>query len=126
MAVGMAGKDIDPPAVDVVARVEQSIRLLHPVHGRHELVRLGDDPLDRRARHPVQRPVVGEPLGVPLAPRPHALRVVDPPLEHGRTRQLGHVTCAADVVRVHVRDHDCLDRAVEGVDHRAPASLGVA
>ena len=75
---------------------------------------------------PCERPVVGEELRVPLAPRQGALRVVDPPLVHRRARELGDVACAADVIRMHVRDHDRLDRSVERVEDRPPALLGIA
>ncbi len=126
VTVGMAGQYLDPPPIDLVARLEQPVRVLHPVHRSHEPVRLGDDSLDRRARHPMQRPVVGEPLRIPLPPGAHALSVVDPALEHGRPRELGHVARPTHVIRVHVRDDDRLDRSVERVDDRPPAGFGVA
>jgi hypothetical protein len=74
----------------------------------------------------MQRPVLGEALWVALAPGQRALRVVDASLIHRRARKPGDVTRSADVVRVHVRHHDRLDRCVERVEDRPPALLGVA
>ena len=52
--------------------------------------------------------------------------MVDAPLVHRRPCQLGDVAGAADVIRMHVRDDDRLDRSVELVEDRPPALLGVA
>ena len=53
------------------------------------------------------------------------MREVLAALEHRRTRQPGDVARAADVVGMHVRDEDPLDRSVELVEHRPPLRLGL-
>ena len=54
------------------------------------------------------------------------MSVVLASLEHRGSGEAGDVACAADVVRMHVRHDDSLDRCVELVEHRAPARFGVA
>src|SRR5581483_484387 len=116
----------DAPAVDLVAGVEQPVVLLDPVDCADQPVRLGDQTFDRRRRHAVLGPVRGEHLRVALAPRAYALRVVLAALEDRRAGQRRDVTRTADVVRMHVRHHDRLDRRVECVEHRPPLRLRVA
>ena len=71
-------------------------------------------------------PVVDELLRIVLAPGSDALLVVLATLEHGRAGELGDVARAADVIGMHVRDDDQLDRRIELVEHRPPALLGCA
>jgi len=125
MAVGMPAQDFDPPAVEVVPGL-QKLRPLEPVDGLHQPARLGRDPLHERRRHALGSPVRDERLGVARAPGAQALRVVLAPLQDRGIRQLMHVARAADVVGMHMADHDPLDRRVQLVEHRTPPRLGVA
>ena len=125
VAVRMTAQDLDAPAVDLVPRIEQ-LRPFDPVHRRHQPLGLSCDPVDRQARHAVRRPVRDEPLGITTAPSRDALVVVLTSLQHQRAGQLLDVAGAADVVRMHMRDDDLLDRSVELVEHGPPLRFRIA
>ncbi len=98
----------------------------HPVDGRNEPLGLLREAVHLARGNAVPGPVRSEPLGIALAPRLHALVVVLAALENGRAGEPGDVPCAADVVGMHVRDHDPFHRGVELVEHRTPARLRIA
>ena len=80
---------------------------------------LGDLRRDAVSQEPVRDPL--RPTVVP--PDPLALRVVEATLEHRRAGRLGRRLGAPDVVRVHVRDEDPRDRAVEVREDLLPRRL---
>ena len=120
MAVGVPGQHLDAPAVDLVAGVEQ-LRVAYPVHGVPEALRLSRYAVDVLGRHAVGDPVVDESLHVAIAPRVDALLVVRPPLQHRRAADRRHVGGTPDVVGMHVRDDDALERGIQLCEHRLPA-----
>ena len=72
--------------------------------------------------------VADEPLGDPLRPvgrppHPLALGVVERTLDHRRARRRSGGLGAADVVRVHVRDEDPHNRAVQSGEDLLPRRL---
>jgi hypothetical protein len=121
----MPAQDLDPPAVDLVTRLEQLGRL-GPVHELAHQRGVAQVHVHVGLRQTVLEPEPGEALhGALRPPRAAALLVVLPPLEHRRARQRGDIARAADVIRMHVRHEDALDRRVELVEHRPPQRLGV-
>ena len=78
-------------------------------------------PVDVLGRHAVRDPVVDEALWIAVAPGAQALLVVGSSLQHRRARDGRDVRRASDVVGVHVRDDDALERRVQLVEHRLPA-----
>ena len=123
--VRVAAQHEHAPAVDLVAVLEE-LRVAHPMHRVDEAGRLAQHRVDLLARHPVGDPVVDEPPRIVLAPRANALLVVLTALQHRRAGQLGDVARATDVVGMHVRDDDLLDRRIQLVEHGSPALLGRA
>ena len=61
-----------------------------------------------------------------MAPGSDALVVVLAPLQHRCAGQLLDVARPADVVGMHVRDDDLLDRRIQLVQHGAPLRLRLA
>jgi len=121
--VGVSGRREHAPAVDLVTRVDER-RI------RDELHEIGEDVagLDHLPRTFRWHPVTQEPLGDALrpvvgAPDALALRVVEAPLEHGRSRRACGGLGTADVVGVHVGDEDPDDGPVDLGEDVLPGRL---
>ena len=123
MSVGVARRRVDAPAVDGVAGVDER-RIPGEAHEVREHVAGLDQLLRHRRRDAVAEEPVGDPLR-PVARAPHALalRVVEAPLEHGRSRRLRRRLGPADVIGMHVRDEDARDRSVDLGEDLLPRRL---
>ena len=123
MAVCVPGSRDDPPAVDLVALLDE-----RRVPRKADEVGEHVPRLDQVVRHLGRNAVPDEPVRDPLGPvvgAPHALalRVVQASLDDrraGRRRGLGG---AADVIRMHVRDEDANDITVELRENVLPRRL---
>ena len=125
LAVRVAGRRDELPAVDVLARLDEDRVALvadeRPVDGALA---------DELGRHVVGRAVEPEPVDEPLRPRgvpPHelALRVVERALNDGRAGQLVEIRRRADVIGVEVRDEDGRDTPSRLLELRRPGLLRV-
>ena len=96
------------------------------MHGIQQAAGLAHQSLHLVLGDAVRDPVVAKPLRIALTPRAHALGVVLAALEDRHAGQVRDVTGTADVIRMHVRDHDPLQRAVERVEHGQPPLLWIA